>query len=224
MAITAQAGAAIAFKGRMMALTVVEIRDSDPERLAQDIQAHMAKAGDFFLGMPVVISLGDTSADLSVLADLLRGHGMVPVALLDGDPDQAATAGLGVIGAGRVPTEPKAEPRRAPARAARTITRPVRSGQQIYARDTDLVVMAAVGEGAEVIADGHIHIYGTLRGRALAGAQGDTSARIFCRRFEPELVAVAGNYKVADDMPDSWRGQAVQVRLDGESLIIEKQE
>jgi septum site-determining protein MinC len=76
----------------------------------------------------------------------------------------------------------------------------VRSGQQLYAENCDLTVMATVGAGAEVIADGSIHIYGTLRGRALAGAQGNTAARIFCRDFHAELVAIAGHYKVLDDV------------------------
>ncbi|MGY1457094.1 MULTISPECIES: septum site-determining protein MinC [unclassified Luteimonas] len=96
----------------------------------------------------------------------------------------------------------------------------VRSGQQVYADNRDLTVLAAVGAGAEVIADGSIHIYGALRGRALAGAQGNTRARIFCREFHAELVAVAGHYKVLEDIPADLRGKAVQVWLDGDQLKI----
>ncbi|MFI8718983.1 septum site-determining protein MinC [Stenotrophomonas sp. NPDC077464] len=96
----------------------------------------------------------------------------------------------------------------------------VRSGQQLYAENCDLTVMATVGAGAEVIADGSIHIYGTLRGRALAGAQGNTAARIFCREFHAELVAIAGHYKVLDDVPDTLRGKAVQVWLDNDQIKI----
>ncbi|MFF2049592.1 septum site-determining protein MinC [Stenotrophomonas bentonitica] len=96
----------------------------------------------------------------------------------------------------------------------------VRSGQQLYAENCDLTVMATVGAGAEVIADGSIHIYGTLRGRALAGAQGNTTARIFCREFHAELVAIAGHYKVLDDVPDSLRGKAVQVWLEQDQIKI----
>ncbi|KAF1055418.1 MAG: Septum site-determining protein MinC [Stenotrophomonas maltophilia] len=96
----------------------------------------------------------------------------------------------------------------------------VRSGQQLYAEHCDLTVMAAVGAGAEVIADGSIHIYGTLRGRALAGAQGNTAARIFCRDFHAELVAIAGHYKVLDDVPDTLRGKAVQVWLEQDQIKI----
>lgn len=97
---------------------------------------------------------------------------------------------------------------------------PVRSGQQVYAENRDLTVLTSVGAGAEVIADGSIHIYGPLRGRALAGAQGNDKARIFCREFHAELVAVAGHYKVLEDIPRELRGRPVQVWLDGEELKL----
>ena len=126
--------------------------------------------------------------------------------------------------------EPARRPRAAaPAAAAVPATAPapgrmqtsnVRSGQQLYAENCDLTVMATVGAGAEVIADGSIHIYGTLRGRALAGAQGNTTARIFCRDFHAELVAIAGHYKVLDDVPDNLRGKAVQVWLEQDQIKI----
>jgi septum site-determining protein MinC len=99
---------------------------------------------------------------------------------------------------------------------------PVRSGQQIYAQNRDLTVCATVGAGAEVIADGSIHIYGALRGRALAGANGNANARIFCREFHAELVAVAGTYKVLDEIPKNLLGKAVQIWLDKEQLRIEE--
>ena len=97
---------------------------------------------------------------------------------------------------------------------------PVRSGQQVYAENRDLTCLAAVGAGAEVIADGSIHIYGALRGRALAGAQGNEGARIFCREFHAELVAVAGQYKVLEDIPKELRGKPVQVWLEGGQLKL----
>ena len=100
---------------------------------------------------------------------------------------------------------------------------PVRSGQQIYADNRDLTVLSTVGAGAEVIADGSVHIYGALRGRALAGAQGHEGARIFCREFHAELVAIAGHYKVLEDVPAELRGKAVQVWLDGDQLRLELQ-
>ncbi|MDN5782503.1 MAG: septum site-determining protein MinC [Luteimonas sp.] len=97
---------------------------------------------------------------------------------------------------------------------------PVRSGQQVYADNRDLTVLTTVGAGAEVIADGSVHIYGALRGRALAGAQGNEKARIFCRAFHAELVAIAGNYKVLEDIPKELHGKAVQVWLEKEELKI----
>jgi septum site-determining protein MinC len=100
--------------------------------------------------------------------------------------------------------------------------KPVRSGQQVYAQQRDLVVCATVGAGAEAIADGSIHIYGALRGRALAGAGGWTAARIFCREFHAELVAIAGVYKVLEEIPKALHGQAVQIWLEDEQLRIEK--
>jgi septum site-determining protein MinC len=97
---------------------------------------------------------------------------------------------------------------------------PVRSGQQVYADNRDLTVLAAVGAGAEVLADGSIHIYGALRGRALAGAQGHEQARIFCREFHAELVAIAGHYKVLDEIPRELHGKPVQVWLEKNELRI----
>jgi len=99
---------------------------------------------------------------------------------------------------------------------------PVRSGQQIYAQNKDITVMATVGAGAEVIADGSIHIYGALRGRALAGASDNIHARIFCREFHAELVAIAGHYKVLEEIPKNLLGKAVQIYLEKDQLRIEE--
>jgi septum site-determining protein MinC len=98
----------------------------------------------------------------------------------------------------------------------------VRSGQQIYARERDLIVTGGVANGAEVIADGSIHIYGGLRGRAMAGAQGDAKARIYVSDFRAELVAIAGHYRVFEQLPKDLEGQSVQCWLDGEKLLIAK--
>jgi septum site-determining protein MinC len=122
--------------------------------------------------------------------------------------------------------EPEAEAPASQAPSASLIglvhDKPVRSGQQIYARGRDLILTKLVANGAEVIADGSIHIYGALRGRALAGAQGETSARIYCHEFHAELVSIAGHYRVFEDMPEELRGQRVQAWLDGDKLVIQK--
>lgn len=103
----------------------------------------------------------------------------------------------------------------------KVINQPIRSGQRVIARGGDLIVLAPVSAGAEIIAEGNIHVYASLRGRALAGVSGDTSARIFCQHMEAELVAVAGNYRVFDDnLPKEIRGKSVQVFLDGEQLVV----
>ena len=100
--------------------------------------------------------------------------------------------------------------------------KPVRSGQQVYARGRDLILTKLVANGAEVIADGSIHVYGALRGRALAGAQGDASARIFCQEFHAELVSIAGQYRVFENMPEDLDGQSVQAWLDGDKLDVRR--
>ncbi len=111
------------------------------------------------------------------------------------------------------------EPRK-PRPRTLVIDEPVRSGRQIYAEGGDLVVMAKVGAGAEIRADGHIHVYGTLRGRAFAGARGDTTARIFCRSFEAELVSIAGLWRVREDFDEELIGKPVQIHAEKDTLII----
>ncbi|MFK8080375.1 MAG: septum site-determining protein MinC [Granulosicoccus sp.] len=106
-------------------------------------------------------------------------------------------------------------------KAPTLVDKPVRSGQQIYARDTDLIIMGQVGPGAEVIADNNIHIYGPLRGRALCGVSGNTSTRIFCSSLEAELVSVAGNFRMLETIPEELRGKPAQIWLDKDRLNIE---
>lgn len=120
---------------------------------------------------------------------------------------------------------PEPEPESEPAAATAALpglhqAHAVRSGQQVYARCRDLVVAAAVANGAEVIADGSIHVYGALRGRALAGALGDESARIYCSEFRAELVSIAGRYRVFEQMPPEFDGQPVHCWLQGDALLI----
>ncbi len=179
---------------------------------------------------------------------LLRARHLFPVGVQNGSPLQneaAMSAGLAVLN-GRaikdlsasargeksppdtavesVAGEPvaAAEEGATPPPNTKIVQQPVRSGQRVMARNGDLIVLAAVNAGAEIIAQGNIHVYAPLRGRALAGVSGDPHARIFCHQFEAELVAIAGNYRVFDDGPPiELRGKAVQVFLDGEQLIVE---
>lgn len=107
-------------------------------------------------------------------------------------------------------------------RPSKVVTKPVRSGQQVYAEGADLILMAPVSEGAEVLADGHIHVYGTLRGRALAGVKGDLDARIFCQQLEAELVSVAGQFVLNDKIRESCWKKPAQIYLKDESIQVEE--
>jgi septum site-determining protein MinC len=184
---------------------------------------------------------------VDALLEAVRSAGMLPVGLAYGTSATEALAqrmGLPLIAKFRAAYEPadggsiapptptpSAAPAPAPVREP-VLSQPegsvgaqrhdgtVRSGQQIYARDRDLVVTGTIANGAEVIADGSIHIYGSLKGRAMAGAQGDAKARIFISDFRAELVAIAGHYRVFEQLPKDLEGQSVQCWLDGEKLLI----
>ncbi|MBS0200565.1 MAG: septum site-determining protein MinC [Proteobacteria bacterium] len=187
--------------------------------------------------------------DARALLAALREAGVIPVALAYGTSEndtfaealdlptlakfraqyERAGGDVAPAPAPAVPAAAESRAAAAPAPAAVPViaaepglvmTKPVRSGQQVYAEQRDLTVVGTVGAGAEVMADGSVHIYGSLRGRALAGAQGNTQARIFCQEFHAELVAVAGHYIVADEAPAHLIGKPVQVWLDHETLRI----
>ncbi len=230
---------ALEFKGRMLSLT--RVRVLDPNLVA--IDAHlknfarqMPQAVD---GLPLILE-SDSPIELAGVLALMRGLGMQPLAVMEGAlGGDARLCGLPVLpldvvsdgrnGAATVaesitPPPPPAPAVAAPRRSTRIINEPVRSGQQIYAEDADLIVTQMVSPGAEIIADGCVHVYGTLRGRAIAGARGDTGARIFCRHMEADLLAVAGVYAVADQMQGALRGQAVQASLVAGKLKIERLE
>ena len=186
---------------------------------------------------------------VDALLEAVRSAGMLPVGLAYGTSETEALAkrmGLPLIAKFRAAYEPSGNaaaeppaPRAEPSPAAQRepiLSAPapgsvlgaqhhngsVRSGQQIYARDRDLIVTGAIANGAEVIADGNIHVYGGLRGRAMAGAQGDEKARIFVSDFRAELVAIAGQYRVFEQIPDDLEGQSVQCWLEGDKLLIAK--
>ena len=183
--------------------------------------------------------------DIAALLPLLRRHRLQPVGVVGANAAELAQAAeLGLAEAPDEPVRAEREPRvqkvvqqvvkevvverqvevPVPAQAAPTVyvDKPLRSGQQVYAKGADLVVLAAVNHGAEVIADGSIHVYAPLRGKAIAGARGNAQARIFAQQLEAELIAIAGIYRTSENpLPDNVRGKAAQVRLDGEKLLME---
>ena len=233
-------------KSAQLPVVAVVLKTTDAAAIASDLAARVADDPEFFDNDPVLIDLtavqGEPGAiDFVALIEALRAQRTQPVAVRGGNPDQMAAARAeGLIAAPDAPAPaPRAQPRAEPAPPAPVpapapasmpafppgtvlVDKPVRSGQQIYARGADLVVMDVVSFGAEVIADGNIHIYAPLRGRAIAGARGNTSARIFSTCLEPQLVSVAGIYRTTEtELPESVRGKPAQVRLDGEKLLIE---
>nr|WP_267190940.1 septum site-determining protein MinC [Xanthomonas dyei] len=221
----------------------LRVRTLDVPRLVQEMRERVTRAPKLFGRAAVILDFGGLSqvpdvATAKALLDGLRDAGVLPVALAYGTSEidlLSQQLGVPLLAKFRAQYEPTAvSPPPPPPPAARTepaapAARPapgrmqrnaVRSGQQLYAENCDLTVLNTVGAGAEVIADGSIHIYGTLRGRALAGAQGNPDARIFCRDFHAELVAIAGHYKVLDDVPMDLRGKAVQVWLEQDQIKI----
>jgi septum site-determining protein MinC len=212
---------ALELKGRMASLTRLRLIDPDLDKVRAHLEDMARRMPDAVKGMAVVVE-ADFVPDLAALCASLRAVGMQPIAVGEG---ALADAGR-KLGLAELPDEARSA-RAKPAAAApagrkpaRMVDAPVRSGQQIYADGADLVVTSAVSVGAEIIADGCVHAYGPVRGRVIAGARGDETARVFCRKFEAELVAVAGVYAVAEQM-QSVRGAFVQAYLEQGKLKIE---
>ncbi len=226
--------ALFALRGAALTLAALVLRHTDLAALSEALDAQTLDAPGLFDRDPVAIDLSQVQdatepIDFAELCSLLRRHKMVPVAVKGGTPAQMAAAfDAGLVQAHEQATppprpRPAAEPP-SPALQAPTmiVSRPLRSGQQVVARGGDLVVLAVVSYGAEVIADGSIHVYAPLRGRAVAGARGDTRARIFSTCMEPQLISIAGTYRTIDtDLPADVRGKPAQARLDGEQLVLE---
>lgn len=231
-------------KGSLFPLSVLHCPDLRLSNLQPQLEAKLAQAPGFFLQAPVVINLQDTEAeaDFAALKHLFQELKLVLVGVTGANASQklaAQRAGLAVLQAGKLPTAKSAVPVTAEATtvtatpAVQPLVQPavhssetkiveqnVRSGQQVYAKGTDLIIKGAVGAGAEVIADGNIHIYGSLRGKAIAGASGDATKRIFCYNMQAELVSIAGNYWLSHNLQGEFWGKPACIRWQGESLVI----
>lgn len=208
-----------------------------------------ARSAGFFLGRPVVLDLDNVEITRAELSDLIAELGRRNVWLMGVEGARPSQLGPGMppamkggrpgpdfdppAGEAQEPAEAAAAALREPAPASTPerpamrpvpsiiVREPVRSGQSIIFPEGDVTIVGSVASGAEVVAGGSIHIYGTLRGRALAGSVGNTSARIFCRKLEAELLAIDGLYKTAEDMDRKLRGQAVQFWLEGDAIRAE---
>lgn len=238
---------AFELKAATFTLPVIRLLGVEMDVVADQLAVKVDQAPDFFRNTPVVIDLsglprGSGELEFPQLVGLMRGFGMIPVGIRGGTEDQheaAQAMELAILGdafvrrvpPAREPASPaparSAPPRPAPEEEAQTasqrlVTRPVRSGQRVYAAGGDLSVIAPVSNGAELMADGNIHVYGPLRGRAMAGMKGDTSARIFCQDLRAELISVAGHYRISENIPEDVKGVPVQIFLDQDVLRVEK--
>ncbi|KMO27560.1 septum site-determining protein MinC [Methylobacterium aquaticum] len=217
----------IRFRGRSF-LAVVLAPEAPIEDWLADLDALARRSPAFFAGRAVILDVTALAPSRDALKDLVAAltEREIPIMGIEG-------AGSGSLGPGMPPPihggRPSGEvamPGETPAAPIERVTgakslmleSPVRSGQAILFPEGDVTVMGSVASGAEVIAGGSIHIYGALRGRAIAGAAGSPGARIFCRKFEPELLAIDGLYRIADDIDPTLRGRAVQVWLEGDAM------
>jgi septum site-determining protein MinC len=224
-------------KSASLTLVALVLRSADLAVLAADLAEREVATPGIFDKDPVAIDLwrvreSEEPIDFIALISLLRSHNLVPVAARGGSAEQMAAAAA--AGLAEAPDAPR--PREAalplltesirevqlPPAPVLIVDKPLRSGQQIYARGCDVVVLSVVNPGAEVIADGHIHVYAPLRGRALAGAKGDTAARIYTTCMQAELLSIAGVYRTGEAaLPAELLGKAAQVRLHHELLVVE---
>lgn len=237
---------ALDFKSATLYAIRVVLHSHDLAALRDALDQRMRDAGAFFENEPIVIDATKLEApiDWPALVAALRGHRLFPIGVMAQDDILAAAKASGLTevdlasAAVRAVVKPAPEketpiitpahveknaaaPAPTTAPAAIVINRPLRSGQRVYARQTDLVVIGAVNQGAEVVADGNIHVYGPLRGKAMAGARGDTTACIFATILDPELLAIAGVYRVIETrLEQPPHSHAMLVQLDGEALKI----
>ena len=237
---TDRAPQAFTFKGGMLPMTVMELTSADPERIRRQLAGKLSQSPAFFQHTPVVLSvekLDEPHLALERICAVCRDHKLLPVAVRGGaEPIRQSAWALGLgwfapVEEGRVralesvepiaePEETDSEPETSGLGASRLYRGTVRSGQQVSAAEGDLIVIGAVNAGAEVLAAGSIHVYGALRGRALAGIHGNTQAGIFCRELEAELLSVAGNYKRLEDIDSQLLGRAAEVHFVKEQLEI----
>ena len=221
-------------KGSVITMFILEFNAYDSELFKQQLAEKVTASPDFFKQSPVIINfekldLENTPVNYAEIISICKESGLVPVAFKQSphlNLTEVEQTGLGVLnersGAGDTSKAQVAKQETLPEHVSpsKIITKPVRSGQQIYAEGSDLIIIGSVSGGAEVLADGNIHIYGTLRGRALAGVSGNVNARIFCSGHEAELVSIAGQFSHSDSLEtDLWKKPA-QYYLEDEVLHV----
>ncbi|QOC22873.1 septum site-determining protein MinC [Wenzhouxiangella sp. AB-CW3] len=208
----------------------LRIHRLDPPAICAELLERRRQAPGMLADAALLLDLPDIDPapveEIRELLSALQSQGFIVAGLTAGKTASKLEGmiELPVIGRQTEPRESERQQKSAPGEDSSASTlcidRPVRSGQQVYARGGDLVVVGNVGAGAELVADGSIHVYGCLRGRALAGARGNRSARVYSLDFRAELVSVAGTYKVFERLPENLSGQPVQAWLDGEQIQL----
>ena len=191
-----------------------------------EIDATIARSPGFFAGRPVVIDLSSVDLSQSGIGHLLTSlqDRNIRVLGIEGVEEARLTAMMPpLLSGGRSCVVEPSAPKKAEAKAKPTsllLENPVRSGQTVIFPEGDVTILGSVGSGAEVVAGGSIHVYGALRGRAMAGVNGHTSARIYCQKIEAELLAIDGFYQTADDIDAALRGKPAQAFLQGNTMRI----
>jgi len=192
----------------------------------EEIDATLARSPDFFVGKPVVLDLSALDLSQSAIVHLVKSIEQRNIRVLgfEGvDPAQLDASMPPLLTGGRhcAPQLTVAEKREAkPQATSLLLDSPVRSGQTVIFVEGDVTVLGSVSSGAEIVAGGSIHVYGTLRGRAMAGVNGNSSARIYCQKIEAELIAIDGYYQTAEELDADLRSKPAQARLDGKIMRV----
>jgi septum site-determining protein MinC len=232
---------ALEFKSTSLTVPVLLLASNDISLIDQQLKEKVVQAPEFFKNSPLLIDLQKLNTqnlpiDFAEIVAIVRQHGFMPIGVRGGSEQQNGDA-LAMnlpqhsLHGSNAPLVNKAPAKTLPTPAAeeqkqanqsienKLVTQPIRSGQRVYAKG-DLIVTATVSAGAEIMAEGNIHIYGSLRGRALAGVLGNVNSRIFCSDLQAELISIAGIYQISDDLSKYPAHKPLQISLDNQTLII----
>lgn len=233
---------AFEFKSGVVTIPALNLLSTDINAITHQLQERINQAPEFFTNSSLLIdlqALPKQDFNLASLVEAIRNAGMFPIGIRGGNKEQQQAANDLMLPGFSAHSSNTHKPNSSEKKISKiapvadnaqntatskietmTITQPIRSGQRIYAKG-DLVIIAQVSAGAEIMAEGNIHIYGTLRGRVLAGVQGNEDVRIFCSNLQAELVSIAGNYRVSEDILESERNAPVQIYLNKQAIIIQ---
>jgi septum site-determining protein MinC len=229
------------FKSGSFSVPALILSGNNFQHIEQQLQEKIRLAPEFFKNSPIIIDLKELTRlnlemDIAEISEIAKKHGLIPIGIRGGSlkqnkealelriPVYANSSGRSTTSS---TTKPTATPTTTPDVSAKkdatpttmVITQPIRSGQRLYAQG-DLIILAQVSAGAEILAEGNIHVYGALRGRALAGVQGNTDARIFCTHLQAELISIAGTYKISEDLTKTIYNKPVHIYLKDYTLVI----